>query len=153
ALAPFDDAQMGLRLGGGGALLRLQLRSTLHHAAILGRNDFDEAREVEVPVLEDAGPELAAGVLDVRFDEAAQQVDVGFVDDAFEADHAGVAALAELAVLVEDERIAAAHARGEVAPGSPEHHDDAAGHVFAAVVADAFDDRPSAAVADREALA
>ena len=48
---------------------------------------------------------------------------------------------------------AAAHAGGEIAPGRPEHDDAPAGHVLAAVVADAFDDRERAAVADGEALA
>ncbi len=38
-------------------------------------------------------------------------------------------------------------------PVLPEHHDDAAGHVFAAVIAGAFDDRDRARVAHREALA
>ena len=42
---------------------------------------------------------------------------------------------------------------GEVAPGAAEDDDDAAGHVLAAVVADAFDDRGRAGVADGEALA
>ena len=47
----------------------------------------------------------------------------------------------------------AAHARREVAPGRAEHDDVAAGHVLAAVVAAALDDRVGAGVADREALA
>jgi hypothetical protein len=34
-----------------------------------------------------------------------------------------------------------AHAGGEVAARAPEHHDAPAGHVLAAVVADALDDR------------
>ena len=38
-------------------------------------------------------------------------------------------------------------------PGRPEHDDAAAGHVLAAVIADAFDDRRRAAVAHGEALA
>src|SRR6185312_5754825 len=38
-------------------------------------------------------------------------------------------------------------------PGLAEHHDDAAGHVFAAMVAGAFDDRDRAGVAHRETLA
>ena len=38
-------------------------------------------------------------------------------------------------------------------PGLADDDDDAAGHVFAAVVADAFDDRDGAGIADREALA
>jgi hypothetical protein len=48
---------------------------------------------------------------------------------------------------------AAGHARREVAAGLAEHHDGAAGHVFAAVVARAFDDADRAGVAHGEALA
>src|SRR6185437_14800413 len=47
----------------------------------------------------------------------------------------------------------AAHAGGEVAAGIAQHHDHAAGHVFAAVVAEALHHRHGAGVADREALA
>ncbi len=74
-------------------------------------------------------------------------------ESCFEADHAHVAALGELAVLVEHVGDAAAHARREVASGRAEHDDAPAGHVLAAVVADALDDRPGAGVANREALA
>ena len=48
---------------------------------------------------------------------------------------------------------AAAHAGGEIAAGLAEHDDDAAGHVFAAMRADALDDGESARVAHGEALA
>ena len=41
----------------------------------------------------------------------------------------------------------------EVAPGRAEHDDAPAGHVLAAVVADALDDRGRAGVAHAEALA
>ena len=41
----------------------------------------------------------------------------------------------------------------EVAPGRAEHDDAAAGHVLAAVVADALDDRSGAGVAHAEPLA
>ena len=47
----------------------------------------------------------------------------------------------------------AAHPGGEVAAGLAEDDDAAAGHVLAAVLADALDDRQRAGVADREALA
>ena len=57
------------------------------------------------------------------------------------------------AVLVEHVGDAAAHAGREVAPGRPEDHRAAAGHVLAAVVADALDDGARARVAHREALA
>ena len=48
---------------------------------------------------------------------------------------------------------AAAHAGSEVAAGRAEHDDAPAGHVLAAVIADAFDDRQGAAVAHGEPLA
>ena len=41
----------------------------------------------------------------------------------------------------------------EIPPGPSEHDDAAAGHVLAAVIADAFDDGERAAVADGEPLA
>ena len=47
----------------------------------------------------------------------------------------------------------AGHAGGEVAPGRSEHDHAPAGHVLAAVVADALDDGHRAGVADAEALA
>jgi hypothetical protein len=59
----------------------------------------------------------------------------------------------ELAVLVVDIGHAARHAGGEVAPGLAQHDHGAAGHVFAAVVARAFDHRGGARQAHREALA
>ena len=60
--------------------------------------------------------------------------------DAFERDHGQVAAGVELAVFVVHVGHAAAHAGGEVASGLAQHHHGAAGHVFAAMVARAFDD-------------
>ena len=57
------------------------------------------------------------------------------------------------AVRVVDIGDAARHAGGEVAADLAEHDDDAAGHVFAAMVAGALDDGDRAGVAHREALA
>src|SRR5258708_24316150 len=65
----------------------------------------------------------------------------------------GAASSGELARLVEALRDAAAHARAEVLARGPEDDDRAAGHVLAAVIADALDDGERAAVADGEALA
>ena len=48
---------------------------------------------------------------------------------------------------------ATGHAGGEIAAGRAQHDDPPAGHVFAAMVADAFDHRVDAAVADAEPLA
>ena len=49
-----------------------------------------------------------------------------------------------------DERAPTGHPGAEVASDGPEHHDHAAGHVLAAVGADALDDPDRAAVAHRE---
>ena len=65
----------------------------------------------------------------------------------------GCSASCEVAVVVEHVGDAAAHAGGEVAAGPAEHDDAPAGHVLAAVVADALDDGVGAAVAHGEALA
>ena len=73
--------------------------------------------------------------------------------DRVEADEPHVAARLEAAVAVEHVGDAAAHAGREVAPRRAEDHHAAAGHVLAAVVADALDDGARARVADREALA
>ena len=62
-------------------------------------------------------------------------------------------ALRERPVAIEHVRDAAAHARGKIASGPAEHDHAAAGHVFAAVIADALDHRTRAAVADRKSLA
>ncbi len=81
-------------------------------------------------------------------------IDVGGVDERLEID-AGLVAAArgEVALIVVDVGDAAAHAGGEVAAGGAENDDEAVGHVFAAVVAHAFDDGGCAGVADGEALA
>src|SRR5579884_86637 len=68
-------------------------------------------------------------------------------------DHAHVAPLFELPVLVEDVGDPARHPGGEIAAGPAEHDDDAAGHVFAAVIPRAFDDGPHAAVSHGKTLA
>src|SRR6202042_3814248 len=44
------------------------------------------------------------------------------------------------------------HARSEVAPGLTDDHDDAAGHIFTAMIAGALDDRDRAGIAHPEAL-
>ena len=65
-----------------------------------------------------------------------------------------VAALdGEVAGFIEHVGDAAAHAGGEVAAALAEHDDQAVGHVFAAVIAEAFDDGGGAGVAHGEALA
>ena len=89
---------------------------------------------------------------EVRLDELADRLDVVLLE-RLELDEVEVAARRERAVGVEDVGDAAAHPRGEVAAGRAEHDDASAGHVLAAVVADALDDGARARVAHGEALA
>src|SRR5207237_8830155 len=74
-------------------------------------------------------------------------------DHALQFHRRGVASRFEVAFRVVHERDTAGHARRKVAAGFAQHHYGAAGHVFAAVVAHAFDDRRGARVTHRETLA
>jgi len=76
----------------------------------------------------------------VLLDEPTQHRRI-LVLDRLEGHELWVAARCERAVLVEHVRDAAAHAGGEVPARAAEHSDDAARHVFAAVVTDALDHR------------
>jgi len=80
--------------------------------------------------------------------ESGKQLDHLLVADPFEA----AAGCPAFAALVEDVGDAAGHARGEVAAGLADDHDLAAGHVFAAVIADTLNHSAGAGVADSEAL-
>ena len=71
---------------------------------------------------------------------------------AVELDHLGVEVVDENVVRVVDEAHPTGHSRREVAAGRTEDDDLAAGHVLAAVVTDALDDRVCARVAYREPL-
>ena len=122
-------------------------------AGVVAGDDFDELGEDDVPAFEQVLGVGAAGAIGVRVDDFFEHVLVVVVLDGFEVDHGGVDVGGEGAVFVPDVGEAAAHAGGEVASGGAEDDDGAAGHVFAAVVADAFDDSASARVADGEALA
>ncbi len=59
----------------------------------------------------------------------------------------------KVSTLVENVSYTAAHAGGKIPAARPEHQDQALGHVFAAVVADAFDDGSRSGVANGKALA
>src|SRR6185437_820885 len=59
----------------------------------------------------------------------------------------------EAAIFIEHPSNAAGHASAEVLAGTAQHEHRTAGHVLAAMVADAFDDRGCAGVSNGEALA
>ena len=75
-----------------------------------------------------------------------------FGGERLEFDHRKVAALSEVPRLVEHIGDAAGHAGGEIAAGLADDDDDSAGHVFAAVVAYALDNRDGAASCSRRTV-
>ena len=77
---------------------------------------------------------------------------LGLGKQGLEGHHGRVAAFPELSVDIEHVGDSARHAGGEVAPGNAQHDHRATGHVFAAVIAHAFNHRLRAGVAHREAL-
>ena len=107
-----------------------------------------------VPVVENPLRAAAAGQVEVARDQISDDLHILRVEQRLEIDRGQIAALlGEIAALVEHVGDAAAHAGGEIAAAGAEHEHQAVGHVLAAVVADAFDDRGRAGVANREALA
>ena len=117
-------------------------------------NDLDELRTGGLPVGEETLCERGTRAFYVLVEETEELLLVcaaGF--DGREVDRVEVAAEVEVAGLVEDVGDAAGHARAEVDASRAENDDLAAGHVLAAVVADAFRDERDARVADGEALA
>src|SRR5262249_8533488 len=111
-----------------------------------------EPAERPIPITEQSRRYWAAGVARMLDQQVADQLDIVRFGHRLELDHPQVATLGEVPLLVEDEGHAAAHAGGEVAARRPDHEGDASGHVLAAVVARALDDRLRAAVSDAEPL-
>ena len=75
-------------------------------------------------------------------------------ENRLQVDRFQIAALfGEVSALVKDVSDAATHAGGKISAAGPEHQDQPLGHVFAAVVADAFDYGGRSGVANRKALA
>src|SRR5450830_1198016 len=142
-------------------------------ALVFVREHLDELATAVGPVVQQQAGAGAARVLEVTFDQALQDRFVRFrravavlgvpgrlVDmlfgrrqHFFQADHRQVAALLEVAVRVVHVGDTARHAGREVAAGGTQHDDGAAGHVFATVVAQAFDDGRGAGVTHGETLA
>ena len=107
-----------------------------------------------LPAVQQIAATAAAGQLDMPRDKSAQLAAacLGSLSRSI-AYQVAVDPLRKLFLGIPDVGASAGHAGAEVSPGPAEHDDQAAGHVFAAMVAHAFDDRRRAAVADREALA
>ncbi len=124
------------------------------NALVLVREDFDEERLCVSPVFQNPRGARAAGQVAMTGQERANYFNVGEIDERLEIDASLVAATrGEIASIVVDVGDAAAHACGEVAPGGTENDGEPVSHVFAAMIAHAFDHGCCAGVADGEALA
>src|SRR5215203_3675852 len=86
-------------------------------------------------------------------DQIADGRDLVELVEPLEVDHVDVAVQRERSVRIQYIRDPAAHAGGKVSSRAAEDDDPAAGHVLTTVIADTFDDRVRAAVADGEAFA
>src|SRR5258708_40013909 len=84
----------------------------------------------------------------VRF----QEVLIFWVENGAQFDHAGVAEVVKVTVVIQHISDTATHARREVAAHLAQHNDLATRHVFRAVVARALDDGDGTTVAHAEAL-
>ena len=88
----------------------------------------------------------------VQFDQAPQVGNVGGIFDALKLNGLGIAPGIEAALRIPDIGDPPGHAGGEIPPGRTQNHRAPAGHVLAAMIAHAFDDRLGAAVANAETL-
>ena len=164
----------------GGRAWACKVLALFEGALVIDRHDLDEFGDINFPVFEQRAGAFGVCIMGVIFDELAQAfgVEAGHVGhhideamhfeiaalvsgffhhealgfDRLELDHGHIAVFAKLAVLVEHIGDAARHACGEVASGRTEHNDNAAGHIFAAMVSAALDDGDGAGIAHGEAL-
>src|SRR5579871_6168365 len=111
------------------------------HTLVFVREHFDEARQGVRPVVENPFGAWATRQFGMTRDEIFERLEIADIMQRLEVDRFEIAALlGEVSVLVEYVGQASAHAGSEVAAASAEHNHEAVGHVFAAVIADAFDD-------------
>ena len=137
-------------------------------------------RERLLPIVEQVFGAGAAGVHEVSFDQDFQPLGVerqhvahaavldggctlawrarlvtgaGSHRHRIQQDHRAIAEVLEDAFRIVDIGNATRHAGCEIAPSLAQHHDNPAGHVLAAMVADAFNDGDGARIAHRKPLA
>src|SRR5436190_1713015 len=130
----------------------LPLRLLAQRALVVDRHDLHPRLAQVVPPVQDPRGDRRVRALAVLLHQRANRLEV-LVLHLLELYELCVAARRECTIRVEHVRDAAAHAGREVAPRRAEHDHAAAGHVLAAVVADALDHRLDSGVAHREALA
>ncbi len=86
-------------------------------------------------------------------DQPEERLDIVFAGHRFQIHFGAIATLREVARLIENVSDAARHSRGEVAARLAQNDDKAVRHVFAAVIADSFDNGSSAGIAHGKTFA
>ena len=133
----------------------LHLLHGLQHALVILRHDLDELRHVML--FQSASTRAARSLLRVGLmplDHLPHLLRSRPASASFSSSTiCRLQRAGEIAGFVEHVGDAAGHAGRKVAPGPAQHDHAAAGHVFAAVIADGFDDRVDAAVAHAEPFA
>src|SRR5208337_1380807 len=122
-------------------------------AFVFVREDLDEFRKRGFPVLQRPLRLAAGGEFEVPGDQPVKGLNVLWIRDGLEVHVFSVAQeRRKIAGLIKDVGDAAGHSRRKVAPRASQHHDQALGHVLAAVVANALDDCGGAGIAYRKPL-
>ncbi len=120
------------------------------HPFVVFRDDADKFRQANLPGGQNPLRQGAVGIVRVVLDQRLDGGDFFRLSQFLQRDHILVAVLGESAVFIEDIGNPARHAGRKIASGAAEDDHAAAGHVFAAMIADPFHDRVDAAVPDAE---
>src|SRR5436190_2022196 len=159
---------------------RLLLFELAQGSRILDRHDLHEFGQIVGPMVDDLAGPVRTRIFQMAAEQMPDALTIvaihmgGHIDEAMmleiaammmqaldrfllgrhrrQIDHREIAALGEIAALIENIGDTARHAGGEVASGFADDKNDAAGHVFAAMIANTFDDGDGAGIPHRETL-
>src|SRR5262249_55386031 len=112
----------------------------LEHAPVVFRHDFEKPRRGLLPESQELPCALAVRVYRMALEQFLDFSKVRLVQTV-KRNRFEIAAVLEVAGLVEDISHAAGHSRGKIPPRCPDDNHAPTGHVFATVVADAFHHR------------
>jgi len=123
------------------------------NATIIERHNLDYLLTVFFPAVQDLFRPRTLRQVGMTSDELLHVLFFIRILDGLQVHHLQIAALHEIARFVENVGDTAAHAGRKISTGSSKHDNPAAGHIFASVIADAFNDGNGTAVADGEPFA
>src|SRR5213075_1567771 len=115
-------------------------------APVIERHDYHDLLSIFFPVIQHALSLCAVRESDVPGDEIPDVLLFLRIFVRLEIDDLKIPTLRKIAVFVDDVCEASAHPRSKIASCAAKNDDPAAGHVFAAVIADAFNDGNRTAV-------